>query len=131
MKIIKLALLSWLVVLGTVALADPPSTRSIASQEAILAAVALPSFSLAVPSDGGNASIENLSAVVRMAPFRIEWGSYPRYSEVFAASLEPGLLEPCALVKVDVDAKRRWDFFLAPVALNNRAAGFAVSKVSW
>ena len=77
MKTIKLALLSGLVLLGNMALADQLSTRSIASQEAILAAVALPSFPLAVPSDGSYASVENLSAVVKMAPFRIEWGSYP------------------------------------------------------
>ena len=71
MKTIKLALLSGLVLLGNMALADQLSTRSIASQEAILAAVALPSFPLAVPSDGSYASVENLSAVVKMAPFRI------------------------------------------------------------
>jgi hypothetical protein len=131
MNAIKLALLSGLVLLGNMARADQQPPITVQPQGTVGAALAPPSLSSGVFPGNLYASVENPNLVVTMAPFRIEWGAYPRYSAISSASLKPGLLEPCALVKVDVNAKRRWDFFLAPVALDNRAAGFAIARMSW
>lgn len=76
-------------------------------------------------------SAPSQDAVVKLAPLRILSGQFPRYSEVAGACAQPGLLEPCALVKANVDARTRYDLFLAPVALENGAAGFGIARISW
>jgi hypothetical protein len=117
--------------LGNLALADQPSSNTVFSKGLAFEALA-PLTYLSVASlnylPGG---AEGPYSVIEMAPFRVEPGSYPKYSEMAEASLKSGLLEPCALIKTNVDAKRRFDLFFAPVALNNGAAGFGIVRMSW
>ena len=74
---------------------------------------------------------ESGEAVVRMATYHVNEAQFPSYAVLTWASTQNGLLEPCALVKTGISAKRRYDFFLAPVALSNGAAGFGIMRVSW
>ena len=69
--------------------------------------------------------------VVRMDTLRVNEVKFPKAAELKVAATKCGLLEPCALVKVDVHERRRLDLFLAPVALSNGAAGFGILRISW
>jgi hypothetical protein len=132
MNTIKIALLSWLILLGNMAFADQLSLSPTAPK---LGGGAAAPLTLGVLS-GASPSTEfpnnvDPNQVFTMTPIRVAWSHYPRYSEIASASIKPGLLEPCALVKADVKATRRFDLFLAPVALDNGAAGFGIVRMSW
>ena len=103
-----------------------PAVPGIAAE--VLAQLALPSGVLPGAQSG---AVTGQDTVVKLAPFRILSGHYPRFVEIAEASAQTGLLEPCALVKTNLNAKRRYDYFLAPVALDNGAAGFGIARISW
>lgn len=68
--------------------------------------------------------------VVSLPVYQVNSAFYPNYSELNGA-LKVRLLEPCALIKTHLSDERRYDFFLAPVALDNGAAGFGLARMSW
>jgi hypothetical protein len=131
MNFTKLALLSGLVLIAGVAFAGEPSFSLLASEGYpggnLAYLTSLPANPAAKPSVTADVRV----SVIQLAPIHIGLGNYPRYSELTEAMDAPGLLEPCALEKIDVTAKRRYDLFLAPIALNNGAAGFGIVRVSW
>jgi hypothetical protein len=68
--------------------------------------------------------------VVNLPAYQVNGAFYPSYRELNGA-LKVKLLGPCALIKTHLSDKRRYDFFLAPVALANGAAGFGLARMSW
>jgi hypothetical protein len=123
----RFALLSGLALLLTLPAgaedATPPALaakpRAPASQE---------SFLYLPPAPPKNGTAEG--PIVSLPAFQVNSAFFPTYGELNGA-LQVRLLEPCSLIKEDVSAKRRYDFFLAPVALSNGAAGFGIVRMSW
>jgi hypothetical protein len=130
MSILRLVFLTGLVPLcGTAgaAFADSPGPGQ---QPANLTREMLKPY-LSMPLAKADAAANQADTVVEMATYRVSESKYPRYADLSKASTQAGILEPCALVKTNVAGKRRYDFFLAPVALSNGAAGFGLAKLSW
>lgn len=137
MKNTLMALLASLGLSAGVAFADQASVQSSSDVSVANKALDPSSFGEAAAVAATPASTASAittppgETIVRMDTLRVSGTHYPSFSNLASASFAPGLLEPCALVKVDVKAKRRYDFFLAPVALSNGAAGFGLTRLSW
>lgn len=132
MNTIRLALLTGLALLAGPAFADQSDGNL---QHQYIAREISKPFYYVPAAPAATADLSGISdfggPVIKMATYRVNDVQFPTYAVLKVASTQIGLLEPCALVKKGVSAKRRYDFFLAPVALSNGAAGFGIMRVSW
>ena len=126
MKLNLIALVAGSVLLSGLALADQSSVPASTENSPPITIKQSRIFTYQTAQEKPAAEMSPKDSVLVLPAYEVNQAQRAVYREVNDANAQRLSMEPCALVTDDMTLNRQLDFFLAPVPLLNKAAGFPI-----